>query len=50
MDIIKNKVLVGERALFQIENAEIEDCTFEDGESPLKETKNINLKNSIHFF
>ena len=29
MDIIKNKVLVGERALFQIENAEIEDCTFQ---------------------
>lgn len=46
MDIIKNKVLVGERALFQIENAEIEDCTFEDGESPLKESKNNHIQNS----
>lgn len=46
MDIIKNKVLVGERALFQIENAEIEGCTFEDGESPLKESKNNHIQNS----
>ena len=37
---------VGERALFALEDAEIDNCTFEDGESPLKESKNIKVNNS----
>ncbi len=46
MDIIKEKLLTGERALFHLKDLEIVDCTFEDGESPLKESKNIHLINS----
>lgn len=37
---------VGERALFALEDAEIDNCVFEDGESPLKESKNIKVNNS----
>ena len=42
----EKQTFTGERALFQGKNLEISDCVFEDGESPLKESKNINLKNS----
>ncbi|MBB5337076.1 DUF3737 family protein [Pectinatus brassicae] len=38
---------IGERALFKSNDLEIDYCTFVDGESPLKESKNIKLKNSI---
>lgn len=34
---------IGERALYNKHNLEIIDCTFEDGESPLKECSNIHL-------
>lgn len=37
---------VGERALFQSSDLEIDACTFGDGESPLKESKNLDIKNS----
>lgn len=37
---------VGERALFQSNNIELSYCTFADGESPLKESKNININNT----
>ena len=37
------ELLVGERALFQAEDLSIFNCTFEDGESPLKESSNIDL-------
>ena len=33
---------VGERALFQSRDLELSYCTFADGESPLKESKNLN--------
>lgn len=46
MDTIKGKVLTGERALFQSRNLNIEECTFEDGESPLKESRSLNISNS----
>lgn len=46
MDTIKGKVLTGERALFQSRNLNIEECTFEDGESPLKESRDLNIINS----
>lgn len=37
---------VGERALFALCDAEITSCVFEDGESPLKESKNLKVNNS----
>lgn len=37
----------GERALFGLKNEKIEDSVFFDGESPLKESENILLKNCI---
>jgi len=44
--IIENKKLTGERALFRSKNAIIENCTFCDGESPLKHSQAIEVKNS----
>lgn len=46
MEIIKNKRLTGERALFFGRELQIVDTTFSDGESPLKHSENIQLKNS----
>ena len=46
MEEINRKILIGERALFQKEDLLINECIFEDGESPLKESKNIILNNS----
>ena len=37
----------GERALFGLKNGEVPDSVFYDGESPLKESENISLKNCI---
>lgn len=37
---------VGERALFQSSDLEISYCTFEDGESPLKESRNLHITDS----
>lgn len=42
---IKNEILTGERALFQGQNLLITDTIFTDGESPLKESQNIELSN-----
>lgn len=36
-----------ERALFHLQNAVIRDCVFEKGESPLKESKNIELDTTM---
>lgn len=38
---------VGERALFQEKDAQISFCTFADGESPLKESKNLEITGSM---
>ena len=46
MKKIKNQVLIGERALYNSESLIIEDSIFKDGESPLKESKNIKVLNS----
>lgn len=37
----------GERALFQSCNLDISYCTFADGESPLKESSNLKIRNSL---
>ena len=43
MTEIIQKSFKGERALFQSESLRLVKCTFDDGESPLKESKNIEL-------
>ena len=40
---IKDRKFSGERPLFDKENLYIENCVFENGESPLKECRNIEL-------
>lgn len=47
MKKIKQAYLNGERALFKSDGIIIEDSIFADGESPLKESKNIDISNSI---
>lgn len=41
------KKFTGERALFQSYDLNISYCTFEDGESPLKESSNLEIGNSL---
>ena len=45
---IKNKVFAEERALFGSANLDIESCTFDKGESPIKKCSSLNIKGS-HF-
>ena len=45
MKEIKNKIFKGERPLFASDGIYVEKCVFEDGESPLKESSNIELNN-----
>lgn len=47
MKEFKQGFYTGERALYNTIDAKIEDSTFDDGESPLKESKNLVLLNSI---
>lgn len=47
MKMVQQELLTGERALYHARDLEINDSTFADGESPLKESKNIILNNSI---
>lgn len=47
MRVIKQELLTGERALFQGKDLEIHDTIFADGESPLKESRNIELYGSM---
>lgn len=42
--IVRQQVLTGERALFQSRRLQAIDCIFEDGESPLKESREIRLE------
>lgn len=46
MRLIKQQMLTGERALFNSRDLQISYSTFADGESPLKESKNIKIDNS----
>lgn len=45
-EIIRQNYFEGERPLFKGRNLSIEDTVFGEGESPLKESENINLVNS----
>lgn len=47
MKKMKQAYLSGERVLFKSNGIKIEDSVFADGESPLKESKNIDIFNSI---
>lgn len=47
METIIQKRLTGERALFNAKNLDIYDTIFDDGESPLKESSDINLTGSM---
>lgn len=47
MKVIEQRLLTGERALFKGRDLKIINSTFKDGESPLKESKNINISNSV---
>lgn len=43
----RQALLTGERALFQGQNLKITECIFADGESPLKESRDIELYGSM---
>lgn len=47
MKTYTNKYFEGERILYGLQNANLDGITFGHGESPLKEAKDINIKNSI---
>ncbi len=47
MEKVENQVLKDERALFQSRDLEVSGMVFEVGESPLKESANIKVGNSI---
>ena len=47
MKVLNQGVFEGERALYHIRDTRIENSTFENGESPLKECKNIELDSCI---
>lgn len=47
LKVYKEEKFTGERALFQSSQIYIEDCTFADGESPLKESSNIEINGSL---
>ena len=42
----KDSTFTGERALFATRDANIYHCVFEDGESPLKESHNLEIHDS----
>jgi len=49
MDVFKNKTYDEERSLYGLDGAVVEDCIFAgpaDGESPLKECRNVEVNNS----
>ena len=46
-ETITREILTGERALFRGRDLVIRECIFEDGESPLKESENIDISASL---
>ena len=47
MNSITNQHFTGERALFKAQNQLIDSCIFDDGESPLKESRGISVTNTV---
>ena len=47
MQSITNEHFTGERALFKAHDLRLSGCTFDNGESPLKETRNIEAANVV---
>lgn len=47
MTTYKEQKFTGERALFQSRDLELYNCTFADGESPLKESHNLKISDSL---
>ena len=47
MKEINQQFLSGERALFQEHDSRISYCTFADGESPLKESRDLEIDNCL---
>ncbi|MFA6829961.1 MAG: DUF3737 family protein [Bacilli bacterium] len=47
MKKINNQHFTGERALFQTSQSEIDNCVFDDGESPLKEACELEISNTV---
>ena len=47
MEELCQTVLTGERALFGAQGIRLTDCTFENGESPLKESRDITLEGCL---
>ncbi len=46
MQLLKDTLFEGERALFQAENISLQGCTFANGESPLKHSLNVIAENT----
>ena len=46
-NIISDKILTGERALFSSHDLIVRRCTFADGESPLKESADLEITDSL---
>lgn len=46
-ETIRQQLLTGERALFMSKNLRVVDCTFADGESPLKESRDLELEGTM---
>jgi hypothetical protein len=44
---VREGVLTGERALFKSRGVRVEGCVFEDGESPLKESRDVEVVDSV---
>ncbi|MBO7673908.1 MAG: DUF3737 family protein [Atopobiaceae bacterium] len=47
MQTISNEHFTGERALFKAHDLRLNGCTFDDGESPLKESRHITAENVV---
>jgi hypothetical protein len=47
MKLFENERYIGERALFMTDGAIIRNCAFEDGESPLKESGNLEIYDCV---
>lgn len=46
LKVVKEQRFIGERALYNSKNLMIKDCIFADGESPLKESSDIQISDS----